>query len=57
MDKGQRKDSAIEAIKFALKTDDGLTFLHCWMYGEFNTIRNEWPECPAGVFTDCEVST
>lgn len=43
-------DSAIKAIEFALKTDEGITFLRCWMHGDFDAIRREWPEVPAGVF-------
>lgn len=48
--KDGKNDPAVEAIKFALETDEGLPFLRCWLYGEFDAIRREWPEAPAGVF-------
>lgn len=42
---------AIAAIEYALKTDgEGLTFLRCWMHGEFPEIRAEWPDAPEAVF-------
>lgn len=43
-------DSAVEAIKFALKTDEDLHFLKCWLHGDFDAIRKEWPEAPDSVF-------
>jgi hypothetical protein len=52
-----KEDCAISAIEFALETEDGLQFLRCWMYGEFNAIRKEWPECPESVFMGAEVGT
>jgi len=46
---------AVEAIKLALETDEGLQFLRLWTYGEFDDIRKEWPECPESVFVGAEV--
>ncbi|WP_339118912.1 hypothetical protein [Halomonas sp. BMC6] len=46
----QRCDSAIAAIQFALETDEGLAFLRCWNEGDFDAIRDEWPEAPEEVF-------
>ena len=45
-------DAAVEAMKFALapSTDEGMEFLRCWMHGEFEEIRKEWPEAPEAVF-------
>lgn len=43
-------DSAIAAMKYALTTDEGLEFLRCWMHGEFDAIRREWPDAPETVF-------
>jgi hypothetical protein len=47
---------AVEAIKFALITDCPMDFLRLWMYGDFNEIRAEWPECPAEVFIGADSS-
>lgn len=43
-------DCALAAMEFALKTDEGLEFLRCWMHGDFAVIRREWPEAPSSVF-------
>ncbi|MGC0155255.1 hypothetical protein ACPRNU_22575 [Chromobacterium vaccinii] len=53
---GQRPnpDAAVAAIRFALKSDEGLPFLECWLHGQFDVIRKEWPEAPAAVFQDAE---
>lgn len=48
-------DPAIAAIEFALETDDGLQFLRLWMYGEFDDIRRNWPDCPKECFIGAEV--
>lgn len=47
-------DAAVEAIKFSLQTDDGDAFLRCWLHGEFDTIRQEWPDAPELVFVDAD---
>ncbi|MDD0981332.1 Lar family restriction alleviation protein [Pseudomonas shahriarae] len=43
-------DAAVEAIQFALNNDEGLAFLRCWNEGDFQAIRDEWPEAPEEVF-------
>lgn len=47
-------DAAIAAIQFALETDDGLTFLRCWNYGDFAAIRREWSDAPDSVFVGAD---
>ncbi|MEB0222106.1 hypothetical protein [Pseudomonas sp. AB12(2023)] len=42
--------AAVAAIQFALETEDGLQFLRCWNEGNFEAIRDEWPEAPEEVF-------
>lgn len=42
--------ASVAAIDFALKTEDGLGFLRCWNEGNFEAIRDEWPEAPEEVF-------
>jgi hypothetical protein len=49
-------NAAVEAIKFALVTDCPMDFLRLWMYGDFDEIRAEWPECPAEVFIGADSS-
>jgi hypothetical protein len=44
-------NAAVAAIEFALKQGlDGCLFLECWMHGDFDVIRKEWPDAPAIVF-------
>lgn len=43
-------NASVAAIIFALETDCGLEFLRCWVEGDFESIRKEWPEAPEGVF-------
>ena len=43
-------DASIAAIQFALSAEEGMTFLRIWNEGEFDTIREEWPEAPEEVF-------
>ncbi len=43
-------DAALAAMKFALHADEGMEFLRCWMHGDFDAIRKEWPEAPDAVF-------
>jgi len=50
-------DAAIEAMKYALKADEGMEFLRCWMYGEFDAIRKEWPDAPETVFIGADPLT
>lgn len=42
--------AAVSAIEYALRTDEGLEFLRCWMHGNFDAIRKEWPDVPESVF-------
>lgn len=48
----QGNDPAIAAIEFMLSPDCEcpMDFLRCWNEGDFDTIRNEWPEAPETVF-------
>lgn len=50
----ENKDVAICAIEFSLRTKDGLKFLGRWMDNDFDSIRDEWPECPISCFYDAE---
>jgi hypothetical protein len=45
-------NAAVAAIEFALshECDCELDFLRCWFHGEFDVIREEWPEAPEDVF-------
>lgn len=48
---------AIAAIEFAMKYsagDDGWVFLKLWNEGDFESIRNEWPDAPPEVFIGAE---
>ena len=42
--------AAIAAIVFSLETDCWLEFLRCWNKGNFDSIREEWPDAPESVF-------
>lgn len=44
------KNAAVEAIRFALKTECEMTFLQLWFEGEFDRIRKDWPEAPEDIF-------
>ncbi|REC93313.1 hypothetical protein [Kushneria indalinina] len=46
----KRDSAAISAIEFALDADEGMVFLRCWIQGDFDVIRKEWPEAPEAVF-------
>lgn len=43
-------DAAVAAIQFALDDDDGMQFLRLWNEGEFDVIRDEWPDAPEEIF-------
>lgn len=43
-------NAAVAAIAFALEADEGMEFLRCWNQGDFDAIRDEWPEAPEAVF-------
>lgn len=44
------RGAAVEAIEFALESDDGDGFLRNWFNGEFDVCRREWPEAPDAVY-------
>jgi len=48
-------NTAVAAIEFSLKTDEGLEFLRIWQHGDFDAIRKEWPECPKECFDGAEI--
>lgn len=52
--RAQQADAAVEAIKFSLQTDEGDAFLRCWLQGEFDAIRKEWPDAPEAVFAGAD---
>ena len=43
---------AVAAIQYALQSgsEERIQFLRCWNEGEFDAIRNEWPDAPEEVF-------
>lgn len=45
-------NAAVAAIKYALRNqgESPMEFLYCWVHGEFEAIRNEWPNVPDEVF-------
>ncbi|MNE49581.1 hypothetical protein D3C80_1441120 [compost metagenome] len=47
-------DPSTAAIAFALENatsdHDGMEFLRCWNEGDFDTIRDQWPDAPEEVF-------
>lgn len=52
---GVTKSAAVAAIQFALEAEEGLAFLRCWNYGEFDAIRREWPEAPESVYVGADL--
>lgn len=49
--------TAMAAIHYALKEDEGMAFLRMWREGEFDAIRREWPDAPDTVFSGAEAKT
>ena len=50
-------DASTAAIVYALGLDsseDAYTFLRYWNEGEFDTLREEWPEAPDEVYAGCD---
>lgn len=41
---------AIAAIAYAFKAEEGLAFLDAWLHGDFDLIREQWPEAPDAAF-------
>lgn len=54
VEKACKPDPAVAAIEFALRTDEGMEFLRCWLHGEFLEIRKEWPDAPEAVFVGAD---
>ena len=46
----EENNAALAAIEFALNNAEGMAFLRCWNQGDFDDVRNEWPEAPEAVF-------
>ena len=52
-----KPNPSVAAIDFALTCglgDGGLEFLRAWQSGEFDAIRDEWPEAPDAVFAGAD---
>lgn len=49
-------NAAVAAIKYALRTEEGLAFLQCWLHGNFDAIRREWTDCPRECFAGADPS-
>jgi hypothetical protein len=43
-------NSAVAAIQFALEDEDGLEFLRFWHQGDFDVLRQSWPNAPEAVY-------
>ena len=43
-------ECVLAVIQYTLKDDEGLAFLQCWNGGDFQAIREEWPDAPEEVF-------
>ncbi|TKA91780.1 hypothetical protein FAZ79_00300 [Guyparkeria sp. SB14A] len=54
----RRRSAAIAAMEYASAplTDEPDSFLRCWLLGEFDVIRKEWPDAPAAVFQGAEIT-
>jgi len=53
----QSCDAAVAAIAFTLdmQTESPMEFLRCWNQGDFDVIREEWPEAPEEVFIGADL--
>jgi hypothetical protein len=40
------KNPAVAAIEYAVFTDEPQAFLKCWLEGDWEAIRKEWPNAP-----------
>lgn len=45
-----QENPAVAAIEFALNDDEPMEFLRLWYQGDFDVIREEWPDAPESVF-------
>lgn len=50
----EKGDAAVAAMKFAVGADEGMAFLNCWLHGDFDAIRKEWPEAPESIFVGAD---
>lgn len=48
------ENPAAAAVEFALSTEDSLQFLRLWNEGQFDVIRQEWPDAPPDVFAGAD---
>lgn len=53
-DQPEKGDAAVAAMKFAIGTDEGMAFINCWLHGDFDAIRKEWPDAPEAVFVGAD---
>lgn len=51
--------AALAAMEFMLnpECECPMEFLRCWNEGNFDAIRDEWPEAPEAVFVGAEVTS
>lgn len=50
-------DPSVAAIQFALTLpeDEIKSFLACWNEGDWEGLKEDWPECPTDVIVDNEL--
>ena len=44
--------SAIAAIEFAITCTEPQAFLKCWLEGDWEVLKKEWPEAYSDIFPD-----
>jgi len=49
-----QSNPAVAAIEFALNDDEPMEFLRLWYQGDFDVIREEWPDAPESVFVGAD---
>jgi len=49
-----QRNPAVAAIEFALNDDEPMEFLRLWYQGDFDVIREEWPDAPESVFVGAD---
>lgn len=42
--------ATLAAMEYAASADEGQAFLTCWLEGDFEAIRREWPDAPASIY-------
>lgn len=50
-----RPNPAVEAIKYSMDAEESYEFLRCWLHGDFDVCRREWPDSPAACYPDTPV--